>query len=167
MSKIKIQIKSILGSVLFEHESENNTIKETILEAKKSGANLVGANLEGANLVGAYLRGANLRGANLRGANLECANLRGANLEGANLGIYKIKKAISLTGLYTYHVLAYIAEENEKRIKMGCYDRSLSEWENDFWNNPDEFPNNGSEISKMRLLAFETAKKYLQILEID
>ena len=53
--KTKIKIKSIFGNVLFEHEKENNTIKDTLEEAVKIGANLVGANLDGA-----YLRGANL-----------------------------------------------------------------------------------------------------------
>ena len=50
---IKIQIKSIWGEVLFEYEKEDNTIKETLLEAVKKGANLRDANLSGANLSGA------------------------------------------------------------------------------------------------------------------
>ena len=50
---IKIQIKSIWGDILFEYEKENNTIKDTLEEAVKQGANLVGANLFGANLDGA------------------------------------------------------------------------------------------------------------------
>ena len=88
--KTKIEIKSVFGNILFEFEKENNTIKETIEEAVKSGANLRGANLCGAylrdaNLRGAYLCDANLRGANLRGANLCGANLRGAYLCGAYL----------------------------------------------------------------------------------
>jgi uncharacterized protein YjbI with pentapeptide repeats len=87
---VKIQIKSIFGSVLFEYEKENNTIKETLQEAVKKGTNLEGAYLggaylEGAYLGGAYLGGAYLEGAYLRGAYLEGANLRGANLEGAYL----------------------------------------------------------------------------------
>jgi uncharacterized protein YjbI with pentapeptide repeats len=85
MKKIKIEIKSIFGKLLFEYESENNTIKETLCEAVKRGANLIGANLRDANLEGANLRGANLRGANLEDANLRGANLIGANLEDANL----------------------------------------------------------------------------------
>jgi uncharacterized protein YjbI with pentapeptide repeats len=114
MIKIKI-INRFTGSVIFEYTKENNTIKDTIEEAVRGGANLeganlrganleganlidanlIGANLEGANLIdanliganlrGAYLRGANLIDANLRGANLRGAYLRGANLEGANL----------------------------------------------------------------------------------
>jgi len=88
--KVKIEIKTVGGSILFSLEKEDNTIRHTLEQAVKEGANLEGANLrganlEGANLEGANLEGANLRGANLRGANLEGANLRGANLRGANL----------------------------------------------------------------------------------
>ena len=83
--KTKIEIKSIFGDVLFELEKENNTIKDTLVEAVKNGANLCGANLYGADLRDADLYGANLRGANLRDANLYGANLYGANLRGANL----------------------------------------------------------------------------------
>lgn len=54
----KIQIKSIFGEVLFEFEKENNTIKDTVEEAVRQGANLNGANLNGANLDGASLNGA-------------------------------------------------------------------------------------------------------------
>ena len=99
--KTKIEIKSIWGNLLFEYEKENNTIKDTLIEAVKrgaylgdanlrgaylGGANLRGANLGGADLRGAYLGGANLRGAYLGDANLGGANLGGANLRGANLG---------------------------------------------------------------------------------
>ena len=93
--KIKIDIKSVFGDVLFSFEKENNTIKDTLEEANLKeadlrgaylrGADLGGANLGGADLRGAYLRGADLRGANLRGANLEDANLEGADLGGADL----------------------------------------------------------------------------------
>ena len=90
MRKIKLQIKSVAGSILFEYEKEDNTILQTLIAAIKEGANLEGANLKGANLYGAnlegaYLKGANLEGANLEGANLEGANLKWANLKGANL----------------------------------------------------------------------------------
>ena len=57
---VKIEIKSVLGKLLFEFEKENNSIKETLKEARLEGANLQGAYLQGANLEGAYLRGANL-----------------------------------------------------------------------------------------------------------
>ena len=97
--KTKIEIKSVFGSVLFEFEKENNTIKDTLIEAVKRGANLRGAYLRGADLRGAYLRGAYLRGAYLRGANLVGANLGGAYLVGANLGGAYLRGA-DLRGAY-------------------------------------------------------------------
>ena len=148
--KVKIEIKNrFTGKVLFEFETENNTVKNTLVEAVKRGADLQGADLQGADLQGAYLQGAYLQG----------ADLQGADLQGE-----KIKQAAVFTGLYTYIVIPYITETDERRIKMGCYDRSLSEWESDFWNNNNEFPNDGSIKSNLRLMAFETAKKWLEIV---
>jgi uncharacterized protein YjbI with pentapeptide repeats len=86
--KIKIDIKSIFGNVLFSFERENNTIKDTLEEA-----NFRGADLKRANLRGAYLRGADLRGAYLRGADLRGANLIDADLGGADLGDADLKRA--------------------------------------------------------------------------
>ena len=51
--KVKIQIKSVFGKVLFEYEKEGNTVKQTLIEAVASGANLRGADLSGADLGGA------------------------------------------------------------------------------------------------------------------
>ena len=49
--KIKIAIKSWLNdSILFEFEKEENTLKDTLIEAVKSHANLFRANLSRANL---------------------------------------------------------------------------------------------------------------------
>ena len=56
----KIEIKTICGDIIFTHEKENNTIKDTLQEAVKNGANLSEAYLSGAYLVGANLSGANL-----------------------------------------------------------------------------------------------------------
>lgn len=53
--KIKIDIKSVFGDVLFSFEKENNTIKDTLEEANLRGANLEDANLEGTNLINVYL----------------------------------------------------------------------------------------------------------------
>ena len=79
MTKIKLQIKSRwTGSVLFEYEKNDNTIRDTILEALKQKADLHGADLSGADL-----RDANLSDADLRGANLHDADLHDADLSGA------------------------------------------------------------------------------------
>lgn len=108
--KIKIDIKSVFGNVLFSFEKENNTIKNTLVEATLNGANLREADLcetdlrgadlgyadlrevylEYSDLREAYLgnadlRGADLRWVDLRGVDLREADLRDADLEGADL----------------------------------------------------------------------------------
>jgi len=127
------------------------------------GAYLRGADLRGADLMGADLRGADLMGADLRGAYLRGADLMGADLRGADLMGYKIKVAAVFTGLYAYVVIPYITEENDQRVKMGCHDRSVTEWDSDFWNNDREFPNNNSLKSNLRLMAYNTAKEWLKL----
>jgi hypothetical protein len=135
------------------------------------GAYLRGAYLQGADLRYADLKGADLQDADLQGADLRYADLKGADLQGADLrgaylkGAEKIKCAAVFTGLYRYIVIPYITEDNIKRIKMGCYNKSLEEWESNFWNNNDEFPNNGSMKSNLRLMAYNTAKAWLELQE--
>lgn len=46
--KIKIQIKSVLDSILFEYKKENNTVKDTLEEAVRQKVALDRANLNGA-----------------------------------------------------------------------------------------------------------------------
>ena len=83
--KIRKDIKSIFGNVLFSFEKENNTIKNTLVEAILNGANLREADLCETDLREADLGYADLIGADLRGAYLENADLRGADLKGADL----------------------------------------------------------------------------------
>ena len=84
--KIKIEIKNRwTGEVLFEYEKKDNTIKDTVVEAVKEGADLSDADLSDANLRGADLRGADLRGADIRGADIRGAYLGGAYLGGADI----------------------------------------------------------------------------------
>ena len=85
-----IEIKDVIGVVLFSHTAEDNNIEITVEEAVKKNvcltlADLGDAELAGANLKGAIFRGANLRGANLRDTNLEKADLADANLVWADL----------------------------------------------------------------------------------
>ena len=56
--KIEITSRWSVDKVLFSYESDDNSIKKTLEEARKSGANLYGADLYGADLRGANLRGA-------------------------------------------------------------------------------------------------------------
>jgi hypothetical protein len=128
-------------------------------------ADLMGANLTGAVLTGAKLRGAKLRGANLMEADLMEADLRGANLRGANLmeAIYRdvtVKYLWSIGTLYTYNVVIVISEDNTLYIGLGCHFRKAIEWQNDFWNNLSEFPNDGSIKTQERQLALEYSIKF-------
>ena len=66
-------------------ESPCSTMRETVVKAVASNADLRDANLRGADLRGANLRDANLRGADLRDADLCDANLCDANLRDADL----------------------------------------------------------------------------------
>ena len=74
--------KKITNEIIFEDNS--NTIKDSVINAINSDADLGDADLRGADLRGANLGGADLGGADLRGADLRGAYLRGAYLRGAN-----------------------------------------------------------------------------------
>ena len=92
--KTKIEIKSIFGKLLFEFEKENNTVKETLLESIKIGADLSYADLRGANLSYANLSSANLGNAYLIGADLRSADLSYADLSYADLSYADLSGAI-------------------------------------------------------------------------
>jgi len=90
----KIKIKHWLtGSVLFEFEKENNTVKDTVVEAVKQKADLSSADLRSANLSSANLSSADLSYADLRSADLRSADLRSANLSSANLRSADLRSA--------------------------------------------------------------------------
>jgi uncharacterized protein YjbI with pentapeptide repeats len=94
MKEIKIEIKnSWTGKILFEYEKEDNTLKNTLIEAIKQDIDLRGVDLSRADLRGADLNGVDIRGADLRGANLNGVDIRGADLRGANLNGVDIRGA--------------------------------------------------------------------------
>jgi hypothetical protein len=119
---MKLQIKTLAGSVLFE--SEAKSFRDLVLGAVKSGANLYGAYLYGADLSGANLYGANLSGANLYGANLSGANLSGANLSGADGLLPNGITPLQIIG--THH--PFIVRE-PGHITIGCEHHPLEWWE--------------------------------------
>jgi hypothetical protein len=152
--KTKIQIYSIFGKLLFEHECEDNTIAKTVGEAKKTRADLSEANLSRSNLSGANLSWvdlswadlsrsnlsrSNLSGANLSwvdlswvdlsrsnlsGANLSGANLSGANLSGANID----KRYIQVACIGSSKRMTTYCFDDDV-IWCGCFKGSLSEFE--------------------------------------
>ena len=94
---MNIEIKyRFTNNVLFACGAEN--MREAVVKAVKSRADLSGANLSradlsGANLSGADLSRAYLSGADLSGANLSRANLSRANLSGADLSRADLSRA--------------------------------------------------------------------------
>lgn len=65
--------------------------------------------------------------------------------------------ALFAINLYRYSVSAYFNKKGEQIIQLGCYNRTRKEWEDDFWNNVKEFPNDGSDKSEARMRAFKLA----------
>ena len=127
--KTKIQIKSVFGTILFEHEREDNSMCKTLIEAIKSGANLSGANLSGANLSYANLSYANLSYANLSGANLSDANLNHANLSYANLSGANLSGAnLSDANLNHANLSHAYANENTTMYFPQCPDGAFVGW---------------------------------------
>jgi len=173
-----MDILGIAGNVLFS--AAVLTIKDLLIAAVKSGADLYGANLYGADLYGANLRGADLRGADLRGASLRGADLYGADLYGADLrgadlrgadlrgaDLYgangKKQKTAAMkvfSDLYRYEVWAVLFEDGSRWIRMGCLWKSLEKWEDTGIrkSNLSEFPDDGSGVCEERVAAFEFAK---------
>ena len=134
----KITLKSLHGNIIFEYETENNTLLKTLNEALKMNANLNFANLRGADLRGADLRGADLRGADLRCANLRDANLNDANLRGADLRGADLRGAdTTSTKLPIYSRWAF-SIENEN-LNIGCKSKTFSEWKEWFEESEEEF----------------------------
>lgn len=122
--KTKIQIKSVLGTILFEHEREDNSMCKTLIEAIKSGANLSDADLSCADLSYANLSHADLSHADLRRANLSHANLSHANLSGADLSYANLSGA-NLNHANLSH--AY-ANENTTMYFPQCPDGAFVGW---------------------------------------
>ena len=122
--KTKIQIKSVFGTILFEHEREDNSMCKTLIEAIKSGANLSDADLSCADLSYANLSHADLSHADLRRANLSHANLSHANLSGADLSYANLSGA-NLNHANLSH--AY-ANENTTMYFPQCPDGAFVGW---------------------------------------
>ncbi len=145
MGTEKIAEKLALHEMYLKGEPEG--VKANLRGADLRGANLREANLYGADLREANLYGADLREADLREANLYEANLREANLYEANLreaNLYEAnlrgaKGIIKIENQYQYQAFGYF-HKNQKRVVLGCHNRTIEEWDADFNNNPREFP---------------------------
>ena len=67
--------------------------------------------------------------------------------------------------IYDHPCGAWIEEKRGEIIQLGCFTRTRKEWEDDFWNNNDEFPNDNSEKSNARLRAFKMCCLFLDLIK--
>jgi len=156
-----------------QYEDDAKTMKQTVKNALASDSNLRGSDLSdsdlrGSDLSGSDLRGSNLSGSDLRGSNLSDSDLSGSNLSGSDLsGTIRngkiIKYATMLTGLYRYSIFVYITMENIGYIEMGCKKQSAEEWKTNFWNNVNEFPDNGSLPTRERQFGLNVALQWIDL----
>ena len=103
---MKIEIKSrYTDAALFAHECDDNSVKTTLLEAIKAGADLSDADLRGADL-----RGADLSGADLRGIR---------SLLGATGNMSEVKAVQCDLWPVTY---------TAEKMQIGCQFHALAEW---------------------------------------
>jgi hypothetical protein len=118
----KIQLKTVFGSLIFESEKENNSVKEAVKDYINQELNkgLRSADLSYADLSYADLSYANLRYADLRSADLSSANLSSANLD---------KRYISIAGIGSSKRMTTYCFEDDV-IWCGCFKGSLSEFKN-------------------------------------
>ena len=87
----------------------------------------------------------------------------GAKIEaGAKIGVDNCFFAVNL---YKYSCGAWVDSRRGEMIQLGCFTRTRSEWENDFWNNDKEFPNNKSDKSNARLRAFKMCCAFLDLIK--
>ena len=113
------------GAVLYAGDGE--TLRDAVVAAVDSHADL-----RGADLLGADLSGADLLGANLRDADLSGAYLRDADLRGADLGYNKLIGAspilmIGPIGSRSDYLTAYITD-NGVMVRTGCFFGSLDKF---------------------------------------
>lgn len=140
--KNKIQIRNrFSGNVIFELETENNTMKKTVetyieneLDSGKSSANL------------SY---ADLRSANLRSADLSYADLSYAkNKETAYIPL-NCKWGFSIKG---------------DLIVIGCKEKTIEQWDGFFNSNDIYETRRGTEQFKQIEAVYKACKAYLQHL---
>jgi len=95
----------------------------------------------------------------LSDADLSGADLSDADLSDAKYKDLKVKRLESIRGMYKYNVIILIDELDQLFIGLGCKWGSEEYWKTNFWNNLDEFKDDGREGTERRKIALETAIK--------
>ena len=160
----KIEIKSVFGSVLFEYECEDNTIKKTVEKAVKDKINLSRSDLSGSNLSRSNLSGSNLYGSNLYGSNLYGSDLSRSDLYGSDLSRSDLSEAKNIeTARMPLYCKWYVSIIGDK-IKIGCKEKTIAEW--DAWfSGSDKYETDRDTEEFKRIFAMYSAyKAYMEVL---
>ena len=81
---------------------------------------------------------------------------------GAKIGKYN---SFFADNIYKYSCGAWIEEKRGEIIQLGCFTRTRKKWENNFWNNDNEFPNDNSDDSNARFRAFQMCCYFLYLIK--
>jgi len=164
-----IEIKSIFGKVLFSYKKEDNSVKQAVEAFLKDNYDKIIREVDFSDLDLSNISFDNSRFYNSRFDNSSFYNssFDNSSFDNSSFNDIPFIRLKFINGLYNYSVACILAKNGTKYIKMGCYLRTLAEWENDFWNNNNEFPNDDSEKSNMRKFAFECAKKWFETIELS
>ena len=136
---MKIEIRHRFNnSVIFSHDADENSIKITLMMARKAGANLRSCDLSGYDLSGCNLRGYDLRRVNMCGCELSGCYLRGCDLRGAKLHGAKLDGK-KLIGERPYFYIGPIGSRSDDlqvfitdqgvQLKAACFSGSIEEFE--------------------------------------
>ena len=120
--------------------SENSCVDYSYIG---EGSRVEGSTVEGSRVLG---------GSTVEGSRVEGSTVLGGSIVEGSITKYT---AMFAHNLYKYSSFSYLNKKGVEIIQLGCFTRSRKEWESDFWNNPKEFPNDGSEKSQARLRAFK------------
>jgi hypothetical protein len=103
--------------------------------------------LTDADMTGAVMRRADMTGADMTGAVMTDAVMTGDKID----------------GFYKYDALWFYGG-GKYSIHFGCKRLLATDWTNNFWNNDNEFPNDGSEKTMNRVILF---KEIVRRIELD
>jgi hypothetical protein len=137
------------------------------------GSNLSGSNLSYSDLSGSDLRGSNLSGSDLSGSDLSYSDLSYSDLSYSDLSYSDLRGSkrfgrvllhhAKWDNLYKYVVEIATCTDGSVIVKMGCKELTLPEWDDNWFNNDNEFPNDGSAKTKHRIAAYQFAVGYARI----
>jgi hypothetical protein len=94
--------------------------------------------------------------ANMSFANMSFANLINADMIGAIISGYHVDNLYKHSTWWHY-------SDGRYYLALGCHNRLATDWTGDFWNNLNEFPNDGSEATRRRILAFNEMRNRMKI----